>query len=127
MRTANRVAGLDAEFRFQRCQEALEKGHAEGVGRLHDGGNLRVDQCCEHEGTQAIGPAAFVDAGDDGVRLVGTVDERGAVLAEFDILELGQQAVAQGFGSQAGAVGDKEDGAFGFGHVQFRWRRRAAI
>jgi hypothetical protein len=43
--------------------------------------------------------------------LLDAVEEGNADLLELDILELRQQAVAERFGGQAGAIGDEEDGA----------------
>lgn len=116
VRAADRVAGLDPEFGFQRHQKTFEERHAEGIGGMDDGRYFRVDQGRENDGAQAVCPAAFVDAFDHGLSFVGRIDERGPVLAEFNILELGEQAVAKGFGGEAGAVGNEKYGAFDFGH-----------
>jgi hypothetical protein len=56
--------------------------------------------------------ALGIDAGDGILCLGDVVEEGDADLLEFDILELGHQAVAERFGGQAGAVGDEEYGAF---------------
>ena len=67
--------------------------------------------------TMGLLPFNFAGVVDLPHRLVGLVygvDERQAHMACF-AFELGQDGVAKGFGGDAGAVGDEEDGAVGHG------------
>ena len=111
VRAADRVAGLDAEFGLERGEEGLEVRKREGVGLMDDLGEIVVDQRREQDRPHTVDLALGVDAGHRVVRLVGAVEEGNADLLEFDLLELGQQAVAERLGGQAGAVGNEEYGA----------------
>lgn len=117
MRAADGVAGLDAEFGFQRGEEGFEIGKTESIGLMDEARHDRIDQCGEHDGAHAVGFALRVDALHCFLCLGDGVEEGDAQLLEFDFLELRHQAMAEGFGGQAGAVGDEEYGAFdGIGH-----------
>ena len=112
MRAADRVVGLDTKFGFERREEGVEIGQAEGVGLMDDTGQFRIDQRGEHDGSHAVGFTLGVDAGDGLLGFFDVIEEGNANLLEFDILELGHQTVAEGLDREAGAVGHEEDGAF---------------
>lgn len=112
VRAADGVARLAAEFDLQRGEEGFEVGQAEGVGLVDDRRQVLVDQRGEDDRPHAVGFALRVDALQRFLSFVDAVQEGDADLPELDVLELGQQAVAEGFGGEAGAVGDEEYGAF---------------
>ena len=111
MRATDGVARFQAEFVFQWGEEGFEVGHAESIGLMDDVGESRIDQGGKHNGAHAVGFALGIDAGDGILGFFGAVEEGDAYLPEFNFFELREQAVTQGFDSQASAVGDEEYGA----------------
>ena len=67
----------------------------------------------EHDRPHAVLAGGMVDVGDHRTRLVIGVDEGKGQRLEIDTIELGQQAVAQGFGGDARSVGHEEDATVG--------------
>jgi hypothetical protein len=107
---ADGVAGLDAELGFQRRDESAEKIQDQRVGLFEHGHRLWVDQGRDNDWPMAVADSGFVDAGDAFAGLVDGVDEGHAHLPILDAFELGKQAVAEGFGGDTGAVGNKKYG-----------------
>lgn len=84
---------------------------------MNDVSQFLIDQCREYDGAHAVTLALAIDAGNGFPRLGNAVEERNADLLELHVLELGQEAVPERFRSQAGAVGDEENGTLDWGHA----------
>ena len=115
MGATDRVIRLDAELGFEWGQEGIEIRQAEGVGLMDDTRQTRIDQRREDDGAHAVGLALGIDAGNRLLGFLDVVEKGDADLLELDVLELGHQAVAEGFDGQAGAVGHEKNGAFDSG------------
>ena len=83
------------------------------VGQVgQDVANLLVDHGIEDDRPGAVFLGSLVDLLYHGPRFFDAVDIRARELGEADGLELRQQALPEGFGGDAGAVGDEESGTF---------------
>ena len=107
---ADAVVRGDAELGLERLDEGVE--HVEHAGRCDCSLTIaRISGSTSVMNTIGRRPSMLggvVDLAHDLVRLVGRVDERPAQVARLD-RELREDRVAEGFGRDAGAVGDEED------------------
>ena len=98
-----------AEFLFQRADERIKQiNHQRAIVHLNGLAHAWVDNGQKHQRAVMVTLRALGNASADLAGLVWRVDERNGFPLEFRRLELGQQRVAQGFGGDAGAVGNKE-------------------
>src|SRR5690606_38938797 len=89
---------------------------------------LPVHAGIDHDRADPVGLGGGPDLGGGGAGLGDGVDEGDPVGDEAEAGELGQQAVADGLGGDAGAVGDVEHGAGGVGiHLQSYSARAAGV
>ena len=121
------VVGLDAELGFQRLDEGAEHVQHQAVAQAagDDVAHLVVDQRDEDDRPLAFAQRRFVDLPHHRPGLVDRVDEGPAHMARLG-RELREDRVAEGFGGDAGAVGDEEHGAMGHGARQGRERTTAS-
>src|SRR5690606_2952211 len=76
-----------------------------------DRGELAVDAGGDHDRAQPAGLFRVADPAGDLAGPLHAVHERDALGGEGGVAELRQEAVADGFGGDSGAVGDVEDRA----------------
>ena len=100
------------QFLFKRRQEGRENVDHETIGRCEDLTNVLIDDGVEDDRPEAVGFGGFVDLLYHGPRFIHVVDVRPREFAEGNVFELRQKALAQGFGGDAGAIGDKESRSF---------------
>jgi len=110
------MGGTRAELRLQRPEKSLEEVEHQRVRTAHDVPYPVVHQRREHDRPRAPGHGCAGDARDRFPRSLLAVDERDDRGSEADAVELGQQAVAQCLGGEAGAIRDEKDGAIAVGH-----------
>ncbi|MCY1301947.1 hypothetical protein D9M70_515850 [compost metagenome] len=112
VRFAHRVGGVRAELLFQRREEGREDVDHEPFGLRQNIPDFLVDHGVEDDRAGPVFLRSGVDLLYHGARFFNAVDVRSGQLVERDRLELRQQALAQCFGGDAGAVGDEESGSF---------------
>ena len=123
VRAAGRMRALGAELGLERGNEDLEQVERQRVRVAPEGvAHGIVDDRAEHDRRLSLARRRFVDLLDHRRDLFGRVDERDRQPGELDFLELRQQAVAQHFGRDPGAVGDEKDGATNSHAVIVRWQ-----
>ena len=112
------AVGLADGMRAGRTEHLLESRNegAEHIeylsGRtVQRSADLRIDDGAEYQRCQAVGGRSPVNQVDGLARLGHGIDERQSNAAEIMALELGQQALAEGFGGNGGAIGDEQDGS----------------
>ena len=108
--------GLEArghtQLRAQGVDEALEQLLVVTVAAAQDVADLVVEQGCEDDGAFPITVCGLLHTLREGLGTLRGVDVGHVDLLEVHAVELGQQAVTEGLGGDAGALGDEEDGAF---------------
>ena len=110
MRLSDAPLALGAEFALQRFDERCEHiQHQRATFRQHRV-EFRIDAGIDHDGAR---PMLLTGAPDLQRRLAGLghrIHERDPIGDEAGFRKLRQQAVANGLGGNAGAVGDVEHG-----------------
>ena len=89
--------------------EAVEEQRVSLADHLRD---LRAGERADDDRALAVGGPLPVDSVHDLARLLHGVDERQRHLVEAHAVKLGEQAVAEHLGGDAGAVGYEECGAW---------------
>ncbi len=108
---ADGMGGLDAQFPFQGRDENLKGIKEQGFRGCDDAGDFGVHQCADDNGADAVRVAGIVDPFDESACFFGGIDKWNSDFLESHAVELGQQAVAEHFRSNAGAIGDEKSGA----------------
>ncbi|MCY1429917.1 hypothetical protein D9M71_458490 [compost metagenome] len=109
---ADGVGRMLGQFLFKRCQERRENVDHETIRGCENLTNVLIDDGVEDNRTEAVGFGGFVDLLYHGPRFVHVVDVRPRDFAEGNVFELRQKALTQGFGGNAGTIGDKESRSF---------------
>ena len=110
MRLADTIHALGPELPFQRLDERREHVQHQRPAFRQQRIQFRIDAGIDHDRPQSLRHAGAADFIGRPTRLVRGVDERKPVGGETGAGELGQQAVADGFGRDPGAIGDIEHG-----------------
>ena len=97
---------------LQWCQEAGEDVDHETIGRGEDLADVLIDDSVENYRAETVFFGGVIDLLYHCPRFFHAVYIRARELAEGHIFELCQQTLAQGFGGNAGAIGDKESRSF---------------
>ena len=104
------VAATDSERRFgakgffQRRQKGGENVHQHAIAAGNDVADVLTDNGVEDDRRGAVAVGGVVDFADRRMRFFDGVDKRQHDLLDLQRFELCQQAVAQFFGSESGAV-----------------------
>src|SRR5580698_10678230 len=106
---AHRVARLQLQFLFERLDEGLEHIQHQRVRALDDLVRRTVDERRKHDRPAAVLLDRLVDFFERRVGLLGRIDEGDPNQAKF-LVELGEDRMREGFGSDPGTVGDDEYG-----------------
>ena len=112
VRFADRVRRVFGQLLFQWGEEAGEDVDHETIGGREDFANVLIDDGVEDYRTNSVFFGGVIDLLYHCPRFIGAVYIRPRELAEGHIFELGQQTLAEGFGGDAGAIGDKESRSF---------------
>ena len=100
------------ELVLQGRQEGAEDVHHEGFGSGEFTPDLAVNNGVKGQRPRPVELPRLVDLLNRLLGFAHGIDVGKGDLLELDAVELGQEAVAKGFGGNAGAVGDEEGGAF---------------
>lgn len=113
---ANGIDRTGAELGSQLAHEGLKDIQHIAIGLGDDITDILVDDGVNDDRPGACGLGNLVDLVYGGPGLFHVVHIRNGQLLELDILKLGQQAVSQCFGGNAGAIGNEKDATFHQGH-----------
>ena len=108
VRLADLGLALLAELGLERDQERFEHVEDQGAAARDLGGDVGIDRGVDHDRPHPLRFAAGADALGHLARAFDAVDEGDPVGLETRAAELGQQAVANGFGGDTGPIGDVE-------------------
>ena len=111
MRPARRMRRFRVELGFERGDEHLEQVEHQRVRVAELRAHRLLDDRTEHQGPPAFAGGDIVDPPQNTFDLFRRVDVRHRHALKFEVLELRQQAVAQHFGRNAGAIGNKKNRA----------------
>ena len=103
---------MGREFVLQRRQEGRENIDHESIGLGQYVADFLIDYSVEDDRSSAIPFGRLVDLLHHGARFFRSIDIRPGELGEGNVLELRQQALAEGFRSDAGTVGNEKSGSF---------------
>ncbi len=117
MGASDRMRSPDSELAFERGNENLEAIEKQCLGLADDLRDFGTGQGTDHERTHAVRLALDVDLLHHLLRLFHRIHERQRDFVEAHGIELGEQAMAQHLGRDAGAVGYKKSRAFGVCHL----------
>src|SRR5690554_1671447 len=106
------MAGFHAQCRLDMLHKGAEKIQEGAVRVAYGLRHLRVHQGAEHQGWLVLLFSAAIDASRSVGRLLGAVDKGYSDGFEFNLLELGQHRIAEGFSGNARAVGHDKHGTF---------------
>ena len=106
-----------AEFALEEFDELLEEIEEEGIRFLEAPQPPGIDRVLKTIGQVPLSTAASGSAGTVARALLGRVDEGQAVVWKRVSGKAGPAGCGQGLGSDAGAVGNEENGAGHPGHV----------
>lgn len=104
VRATDCMGSLYAQLPFQWFDENLKRIKEQRVGCGNNAGDFGVDQSADDYRPYTIGDGCCIDLTDKILCLFGRIDERNRDFLQTDAVKLGQQAVPQHFGSNAGAV-----------------------
>ena len=119
MGAADGVRRFDAKRTFQWRNEGGEKVEYQCLGLAQPGSEICIDQGGYDYRLRSVTTGGLGDAVDAIQRLFQRVDEGDTDLAIVHTFELRQQTVRQGFGGDASAVRDDENGTF---DIRMIWR-----
>ncbi|MNH26516.1 hypothetical protein D3C79_865730 [compost metagenome] len=103
---------MGSQFLFKRGQKRRKDVDHEAIRGSQDLTDVLIDDGVEDDRAYTITLGRGVDLLDHGPRLFRRIDVGTGEFIERNALELSEQTLAQGFGSDAGAVGDEERGSF---------------
>ncbi|MGF6131676.1 hypothetical protein ABIA54_000537 [Pseudomonas sp. EB276 TE3739] len=109
---ADGVGRVLGELLFERREEGRENVDHETIRRCENLTDVLIDDGVEDDRPEAVGFSGFVDLLYHGPRFFHAVDVGPREFAEGNVFELRQQALTQGFGGNAGAIGDEESRSF---------------
>ncbi len=96
---------LHAQLAFQAADESVKKVKEHAGAVLEQPAELGVNKGAENDRADALGVRIHVDLHDSLARFAEIINKRQCNLVEFEWIELGQEALAQGFGRDSRAVG----------------------
>ncbi len=97
---------------FEWCEERGKDVDHETVGFSQDVANFLIDQGVEDDRPGTVGFRRFVDLLYHGPRFFRGIDIGASQFGKADGFELCEQTLTQGFGCDAGAIGDEESRSF---------------
>lgn len=97
---------------FQGREEGREDVDHETIGGREDLTDVLIDDGVENDRAHTVFFGGQIDLLYHGPRFIHVIDIRPGEFGEGDAFELREQALTQGFGGNAGAVGDKESRSF---------------
>ena len=102
---AHGVTGPDVQFPFQRIDERVEEIQQQTPAAANHPADLVVHERREHDGPHTFHLGGQVDPPHHLLRLVYAVDKWQSHAPKSEPVELGEQAVAEGFRGDPGLVG----------------------
>ena len=111
MRLANLVRGGQLQFLLQRLQVGLQKIKTLSRCFCQHGVQVRVYHCVEYDRVDARALCSLADTLDGSPGFFTVVDIGNHNRLVTDIVKLRQYALAESFGGNAGAVGNKKNRA----------------
>ncbi|MOA01992.1 hypothetical protein D3C78_1214220 [compost metagenome] len=112
VRLAHGVGGVRGQFLFQRRQEGREDVDHEAVAVREHLANVAVDDGVEDDRAHPVCLGSCIDLLYHCLRFFRRIDVWSGQFVEVDVFKLRQQTLAKRLGSDAGAVGNEESGAF---------------
>ncbi|MOA09786.1 hypothetical protein D3C78_1296400 [compost metagenome] len=112
VRLADGIRRMGSQFLFKRGQKRRKDVDHEAIRSSQDLTDVLIYDGVEDDRAYTITLGRGVDLLDHGPRLFRRIDVGTGEFIERNALELSEQTLAQGFGSDAGAVGDEERGSF---------------
>ncbi|MNG17160.1 hypothetical protein D3C84_1011300 [compost metagenome] len=109
---ADGIGRVRGQFLFQRRKECGEDVDHEAIGSGQDVTDFLVHDGVEDDRAGAVRLRSLVDLLYHGARFLDAVYIGAREFVEGDGFELRQEALAKGFRSDAGAIGDEESGSF---------------
>jgi len=109
---AHRIRGMFTQRLLQWSKETGEDVDHETIGRGEDFANVLIDDSVENYRAESVFFGGVIDLLYHCPRFFHAVYVGARELAEGHIFELCQQTLAQGFGSNTGAIGYKESRSF---------------